>query len=78
MKSDRIAYQFQKNSRETVCAVLKEWGGRHLVDFRVYYRGRPEDVPKPGNKGLCIRVELLSEMKRALAEIDKAMASEPS
>lgn len=64
MTDDRLVYSFAKNSRETVCACIRNYRGHDLVDLRVFVGGDLGDVATA--KGLAVRVDLLPELRAAI------------
>ena len=73
MKDPQIVNEFRKNTREFVQTVVREWNGRRVFDFRVCYQ-TAEGEKKPGPKGLCLRVELFADLKRAVLELEKVLS----
>ncbi len=64
--------EFSKNSREVVRIRLTEFKGQKLIDIRAWY-GEEADR-KPG-KGICLRRELLGELKEALLAAERVGGS---
>jgi hypothetical protein len=65
MDEPKVIYEFDKNSRELVRLTRKTWNAQDLIDLRVYYKTESGEM-KPTQKGLCLRVEYLSELKNAV------------
>ncbi len=63
--------EFSKNSREVVRIRLTEFKGQKLIDIRAWY-GEEADR-KPG-KGICLRRELLGELREALQAAEQVGA----
>lgn len=64
-----------KNSREEVRVCLDEFGGRQLVDVRVYadFNAGPVETRGPTKKGVALAVERLPDLIKGL-EAAKAEA----
>lgn len=72
MENDKqqVIYEFEKNSRETVRLIHKIWNAQDLIDLRVYYKAENGEL-KPTQKGLCLRVEHLPELKKTIEAMVK-------
>ncbi len=68
-----IIAEFEKNSRETVRISLTEYRGQQLLDVRAFYPSGGE--MKPG-KGLTIRRDLVTTLRKALQAAEKATKGE--
>jgi hypothetical protein len=73
--STRVIAEFQKNSVEFVRVCLSEFKGSYYFDVRIWVQ---EAAGEPGNlkatkKGLCLNIELLDDLKRALEALDRAI-----
>jgi hypothetical protein len=67
-----VVAEFQKNERESIRVSLVQYGGRDLIDCRVWYRAGDGEL-KPGNKGLTTAVKHLPAIAAGLAAaVDKA------
>jgi len=71
-KSDSPVYTFQKNASERIEARLTEFHGRRLVDLRTHYETEAGDW-KPTRKGVCVSVDLLGELEKAVAALRAAV-----
>jgi hypothetical protein len=67
-----VVFEFQKNSREKVRAVVREWQGKELIDLRVCYLDKSGEW-KPGPKGLCLQSEALPDLKTAVVALEKVL-----
>ena len=61
-----IVAEFRKNHRELVRATLQSFGGRRVVDLRVWLPRSSDGVLVPGRKGLTVDDALLPELERAV------------
>jgi len=73
MNEGTIVAEFDKNSREKLRVSLTEYNGVPLLDVRAFYQAGTE--MKPG-KGLAIRRELITPLRKALQAAEKALAAE--
>ena len=73
MNEGTVISEFAKNTRETVRVSLTEYNGVPLCDVRAFYQSG--DEMKPG-KGIAIRRELITPLRKALQAAEKAMATE--
>lgn len=73
MNEGTVVAEFDKNSREKVRVSLTEYNGVALCDVRAFYQSG--DAMKPG-KGIAIRRELITPLRKALQAAEKAMATE--
>ena len=71
--SEIVVFEFQKNSREMVRAVVREWQDKELIDLRVCYRN-PAGAWLPGPKGLCLQSEALPDLKAAVCALEQALS----
>ena len=65
MSEEKIIHQFKKNANETVMVKFSEFKGKKLIDIRVFYLSE-DGSWKPTAKGICLRRELISELKEAI------------
>ncbi|HVA67188.1 MAG TPA: transcriptional coactivator p15/PC4 family protein [Elusimicrobiota bacterium] len=77
MENEKVVAEFGKNSRESVRAIVKTWNGRELFDIRVCYRNDAGEL-KPTQKGLCLSLDKLPELRQAVEALEKAVAHEPA
>ena len=66
--SDGFIFEFLKNAGQKVVIQLREYKGKKLIDLRIFYLD-DDGTWKPTPKGICLRQELVLELKEA---IDKA------
>lgn len=63
-------YEFQKNALEKVIIQFTEYNRNQLIDIRVFYNaGGAKEEWLPSRKGLCVRTDLIPELKKS---VDKA------
>jgi hypothetical protein len=65
-------YTFGKNSREQIQATLSHFRGELYIDIRTYWQGDEGDW-RPSKKGVCVHVDLFTELEAALAAIRGAL-----
>lgn len=70
MNEGTVVAEFSKNSRETLRVSLTTYNGIELCDVRAFYEAGGE--MKPG-KGLAIRRELITPLRKALQAAEKAI-----
>jgi len=68
MSADKLIYEFSKNTGQKVVIQLREFKGKKLIDVRVLYLSE-DGSWRPTPKGICLRRELIHELKQG---IDKA------
>ena len=74
-KSDSPVYTFQKNASERIEARLTEFHGRRLVDLRTYYETGGGEW-RPTKKGVCVGVNLLGELEKAVAALREMVGTD--
>jgi hypothetical protein len=67
----QIVTEFEKNTKERVRISLTEYGGHPLLDVRTFYQDAAGEW-KPG-KGIAIRRELVTTLRKALQQAERAM-----
>ncbi len=72
---DRLVARFEKNALEDVRVLLKTYKGHDLIDLRVYYLPGEGQEPRPTKKGLCVKADLLPELKKAVLALEEALKS---
>lgn len=66
----KLIAEFEKNAVEKVKVHFQEFRGQTYCDIRVFFLD-DEKVEHATKKGVCLNVELLGELKKA---VDKALA----
>lgn len=65
--------RFNKNATEEVIVKLVNYKGLDLIDIRSYVKPLTSDEElKATRKGICLKVECISELLKALKEAEKA------
>ena len=59
----------QKNAREELRVSVETFRGVPIVNLRVWFRNE-EGEWRPGKQGVALRLELLPELRQALAEAE--------
>ena len=66
----QLIHEFRKNSTEVVKVERGTYMNSDVINIRVYYKtDTDKDYIRRSRKGLCMRVDLIPELKKA---IDKA------
>ncbi len=73
MNEGTVIAEVTKNTREVVRVSLTEYNGVELLDVRAFYHSA--DGMKPG-KGLAVRRELITPLRKALQAAEKAAKGE--
>ena len=69
---DEMVYEFKKNKREIVRAMLHEFKGQCLVDLRVHVPGKDSELI-PTRKGLALPIGLIGELERSVRLLVEAL-----
>ena len=70
MNEGTVVAEFDKNTREKLRVSLTEFNGVDLLDIRAFYSSGGE--MKPG-KGIAVRRDLITPLRKALQAAEKAM-----
>jgi hypothetical protein len=67
--------KFDKNSIEVVVITLNEWKKELYFDIRIWLKGDPghDGAEQATKKGICLNVELLPDLRRALDELERRL-----
>ena len=65
---EEILYAFDKNEREIVKLRRSTFKGKEYVDLRLYVK-TPDGEDIPTKKGVNIPVEMVDELKKAIATL---------
>jgi len=68
--------EIQKNSREVIRVRPTRYGGKDLVDCRVWYMDEDVGDYKPSKKGVCFGGDLLDAVIEALQQLRKGRGNE--
>lgn len=64
---------FAKNKFEEIKIGVKEYKGFDLIDLRVWVDSKEAGGKVPTAKGLSLNVELFSQFKKAILELEKVL-----
>ena len=70
---DKTVYTFKKNKFQEVRVGIREFKGNDLVDIRTWTMTQGSEEMVPTAKGVSINVNLLSELKKALEEVEQEL-----
>jgi len=70
------AYRFARSTDEEVRATVEVFRGRLFLHLRIWFRGR-DDIWRRTKRGVCVAVELLPELERAVAALKATVAERP-
>ena len=70
---DKTVAVFQKNKFQEVRVGIWEFKGNDLIDIRTWTMTQGSNEMVPTAKGVSINVNLLSQLKGALAEVEKVL-----
>jgi hypothetical protein len=69
---DEVIAKFEKNATEQIHVTLREYRGHQLIDLRTYYQADNGEW-RPTKKGISLSVELFSELKQAIIDLEKLL-----
>jgi len=70
---DKTVSVFKKNKFQEVRVGVREFKGNDLVDIRTWTMTQGSNDMVPTAKGVSINVHLLTELQRALDEVEKVL-----
>ena len=70
---DKTIATFQKNKFQEVRVGIREFKGNDLVDIRTWTLTQGSSEMVPTAKGVTINVQLLLELQKSLAEVEKIL-----
>ena len=70
---DKTVYTFKKNKFQEVRVGIREFKGNDLIDIRTWTMTQGSEEMVPTAKGVSINVSLLTELRNALAEVEKTL-----
>lgn len=70
---DKTVAVFKKNKFQEVRVGIREFKGNDLVDIRTWTMTQGTEAMVPTAKGVSINVNLLSELKKSLDEVEKVL-----
>lgn len=63
----------QKNRVQEIKFELKEFKGHNIIDIRIWNSVPDSDEKRPTTKGVTMNVELLPQLKEAVALLEKEL-----
>ena len=70
---DKTIATFKKNKFQEVRVGIREFKGNDLIDIRTWTMTQGTDEMVPTAKGVSINVNLLSDLKKALMDVEKVL-----
>ena len=70
---DKTIVSFSKNKFQEIRVGIREFKGNDLIDIRTWTMTQGTDEMVPTAKGVSININLLGELKKALAEVEKTL-----
>ena len=72
---DKTINVFQKNKFQEVRVGIREYKGNDLVDIRTWTMTQGSDEMVPTAKGVSINIHLLTDLKKALDEVEQELTA---
>ena len=70
---DKTVSVFKKNKFQEVRVGIREYKGNDLIDIRTWTMTQGSEDMVPTAKGVSINVNLLSELKKSLSDVEKEL-----
>jgi len=70
---DKTITTFKKNKFQEIRVGVREFKGNDLVDIRVWTMTQGSDSMVPTAKGVSLNINLLSELRKAIDEVEKVL-----
>jgi hypothetical protein len=70
---DKTVSVFKKNKFQEVRVGIREYKGNDLIDIRTWTMTQGSEEMVPTAKGVSINVNLLSELKKALTDVENEL-----
>ncbi len=70
---DKTVFTFKKNKFQEVRVGIREYKGNDLIDIRTWTMTQGSEDMVPTAKGVSINISLLSELKKAITEVEKEL-----
>ena len=70
---DKTISVFKKNKFQEIRVGIREFKGNDLIDIRTWTMTQGTDEMVPTAKGVSINIQLLEELKKALATVEKTL-----
>jgi len=72
---DKVIGEIEKSDTEKIIIQVKEYRGRHYVDFRLHFLA-DEDEWRPTQKGITVAPRLWEEFTEFVSEADTVLRAE--
>ena len=69
-------FTFEKNSREEVRVAIEEFGGRKIINIRVFYRDEASGEMRPGKQGLALSLDRYRDLAAAVLWLGERLQKE--
>ena len=70
---DKTITTFKKNKFQEIRVGIREFKGNDLIDIRTWTMTQGSEEMVPTAKGVSININLLLELKKAIAEVEKVL-----
>lgn len=70
---DKTVFVFQKNKFQEIRVGIREYKGNDLIDIRTWTLTQGSEEMVPTAKGVSINVNLISDLKKALEEVESEL-----
>ena len=70
---DKTVAVFKKNKFQEIRVGVREFKGNDLIDIRTWTMTQGSDDMVPTAKGVSVNIHLLSDLKKAIDEVEKVL-----
>ena len=70
---DKTVTVFKKNKFQEIRVGIREFKGNDLIDIRTWTMTQGSDDMVPTAKGVSLNINLLSELRKAIDEVEKVL-----
>ncbi len=70
---DKTVTVFKKNKFQEIRVGVREFKGNDLIDIRTWTMTQGSDDMVPTAKGVSLNISLLSELRKAIDEVEKVL-----
>lgn len=70
---DKTVATFKKNKFQEIRVGIREFKGNDLIDIRTWTMTQGSDDMVPTAKGVSMNISLLSDLKKSIDEVEKAL-----
>ena len=70
---DKTVTVFKKNKFQEIRVGVREFKGNDLIDIRTWTMTQGSEEMVPTAKGVSLNINLLSELKKAIDEVEKVL-----